>query len=46
MGKRGGVSSFSLIHYLAHYLGGLSGQIETVSCRVGRGLGGPQIMCL
>lgn len=33
------VSSFSLIHYLASYLGGLSGQSETVSCRVGRGLG-------
>lgn len=33
--KRGrNVSSFSLIHYLASYLGGLSGQRETVSCRV------------
>lgn len=40
------VSSFSLIHCLASYLGGLSGQSETVSCRVGRRLGGLQVMCL
>ena len=33
------VSSFHLIHYLSSYLGGLSGQSETVSCRVGGGLG-------
>lgn len=39
--KRGGgrdVSPFSLIHYLASYLGGLSGQSETVSCRLGKGV--------
>lgn len=33
----------SLIHYLASYLGGLSGQGETVSCGVGSGL---QRVCL
>lgn len=32
--------SFCLIHYLASYLGGLSGQSETVSCREGRGCRG------
>lgn len=32
------VSPFSLIHYLASYLGGLSGQSETVSCRLDKGV--------
>lgn len=42
--KKGGVkkgrdvSPFSLIHYLASYLGGLSGRSETVSCRLGKGV--------
>lgn len=37
-GKGRNVSPFSLIHYLASYLAGLSGQSETVSCRLGKGV--------